>query len=208
MIVYSASRAEFTKDVLSSRIETKIHDALIRRLRRRTSEAEVRSWRNSMQYMNNALMSGDIPDDAGVAIEYQVPLTSKRVDFILSGADSRKRSTVIIVELKQWTEVSATRKDAIVETVVGRGSREVTHPSYQAWTYSALIRDFNADVQEGQIQLQPCAYLHNCSGPSPVESPFYAEHIKRAPLFLRDDAEKLSQFLARYVKYGDTSRIL
>ena len=56
-----------------------------------------------MQYMNNVLTTAAIPDDAAVAIEYQVPLTSKRVDFILTGADDYRRETAIIVELKQWS---------------------------------------------------------------------------------------------------------
>ena len=208
MIVYSASRAEFTDDVLSNRIEKRILDAFVLRLGRRTSMAEVAAWRNSMQYMNNVLTSAGIPDDASVAIEYQVPLTSKRVDFILAGADERRRETAIIVELKQWTDVAETEKDAIVETFVGGATREVTHPSYQAWTYAALMRDFNVEVQDGQIAIQPCAYLHNCGHPSPVTSPCYAEHMARAPLFLREDAEKLSEFLKQYVKHGDSSRTL
>ena len=141
MIVYSASRAEFTDDVLSNRIL----DAFALRLGRRTSRAEVAAWRNSMQYMNNVLTTAAIPDDASVAIEYQVPLTSKRVDFILAGCDDSRRETAVIVELKQWTDVAETGKDAIVETFVGGARREVTHPSYQAWTYAALIRDFNVE---------------------------------------------------------------
>ncbi len=208
MIVYSASRAEFTNDVFSNQIEKKILDAFLMRLGRRTSKAEVESWKNSMQYMNNVLMAGDIPDDAGVAIEYQVPLTSKRVDFILSGTDGQNRDAAIIIELKQWSEVAKTQKDAIVETFVAGALREVTHPSYQAWTYAALIRDFNVEVQEGSITLHPCAYLHNCSDPTAVKSPFYSEHTAQAPVFIRDDAERLSEFLRQHVKYGDRSRIL
>lgn len=208
MIVYSASRADFTKDVLSNQIEKKILDAFSLRLGRRTSKAEIESWKNSMQYMNNVLMSGDIPDDAGVAIEYQVPLTSKRVDFILSGADGDHNDTAVIVELKQWSEVSETNKDAIVETFVGGAIRQVAHPSYQAWTYAALIRDFNVEVQEGNIELRPCAYLHNCVDHSVVKSPFYAEHTAQAPVFVRDDVKQLSNFLKKHVKYGDKSRIL
>ena len=161
-----------------------------------------------MQYMNNVLISGDIPEDAGVAIEYQVPLTSKRVDFILSGADGEKRDTAVIVELKQWSDVAETRKDAIVSTFVGGSVREVTHPSYQAWTYAALIRDFNVEVQEGNIALRPCAYLHNCTDSSAVKSAFYHEHTARAPVFIRGDAQRLSDFLKEHVKYGDSSRIL
>ena len=161
-----------------------------------------------MQYMNSVLVSGDIPDDAGVAIEYRVPLTSKRVDFILSGADANLQDTAVIVELKQWTDVAATQKDAIVNTFIGKGLREVTHPSYQAWTYAALIRDFNVEVQEGNITLHPCAYLHNCLDSSAVKSPFYGEHMAQAPLFVRKDVRLLRDFLKQHVRYGDQSRIL
>lgn len=208
MIVYSETRAQFTRDVFSNQIEEKILDAFRLRLGRRTSTAEIESWKNSMQYMNNVLVAGDIPEDAGVAIEYQVPLTSKRVDFILSGADGERHDSAVIVELKQWTEVADTGKDAIVRTFVGGAEREVTHPSYQAWTYAALIRDFNVEVQEGDISLHPCAYLHNCYDASTVKSSFYREHIDQAPVFLRDDARLLRDFLQRHVRYGDRSRIL
>ena len=208
MIVYSASRAEFTNDVFSNQIEKKIIDAFELRLGWRAPQAEVDSWKNSMQYMNNVLLAANAPEDAGVAIEYRVPLTSRRVDFILSGADRERCDTAVIVELKQWTDVTATTKDAIVETFVGGAVREVTHPSYQAWTYAALIRDFNAEIQDDGIELRPCAYLHNCLDGSTVKSEFYREHTEKAPVFVRDDVEALGRFLSQYVKYGDTSRIL
>ncbi len=208
MIVYSATKTEFSDDVLSNRIEEKILDAFQTQLGHSTGASEILSWRNSMQHMNNVFMIGDIPDDAGVAIEYQVPLTSKRVDFILSGADADERDTAVIVELKQWTEVSETRKDAIVKTYLGGAQREVVHPSYQAWTYAALIRDFNCEVQEGNISLHPCAYLHNCPDPYAVKSSFYAEHTEQAPVFVRSDVEKLRNFLSDKIRHGDGTRVL
>lgn len=208
MIVYSATRAEFSQDVFSNQIEKKILDSFQSRLGHGTTASEIASWKNSMQYMNNVLMSSHIPGDAGVAIEYQVPSTSKRIDFILSGTDGDSRETAVIVELKQWSEVSATQKDAIVRTKIGRGEREVTHPSYQAWTYAALIRDFNVEVQEGGISLHPCAYLHNCRDQEVVKSSFYQEHTAQAPVFIRSDTDVLSEFLKQHVKFGDKSRIL
>ncbi len=114
MIVYSATRAEFTADVYANEIERKILDAFRQRTGRLTPRAEIEAWRNSMQYMNNVLVSGNVPDDAGVAIEYGIPLTAKRVDFILTGQDDSDRDVALIVELKQWTEVEPTDKDAIV----------------------------------------------------------------------------------------------
>ncbi len=208
MIVYSETRAQFSRDVFANRIEEIILGGIRSEPGIGVSPAEIASWKNSLQYMNNALVDGDIPKDAGVAIEYQVPLTSKRVDFILSGADEAKRDCAVIVELKQWQAVEETGKDAIVSTFLGKAVREVTHPSYQAWTYAALIRDFNVEVQEGGISLYPCAYLHNCRNAQAIKSSFYQEHIDRAPVFLRDDAERLRDFLARHVRYGDRSKVL
>lgn len=208
MIVYTATRAEFTRDVYSNFIEEKILAAFTTLLRARTSKSEIASWKNSMQYMNNVLVSGGIAEDAGVAIEYRIPLTSRRVDFILTGADENRRETAVIVELKQWSEVELTVKDAIVSTLVGGGKREMLHPSYQAWTYAALIRDFNETVQNDRIELRPCAYLHNCESGHVINSEFYEEHTSRAPAFLKGDADQLRDFLKRHVKYGDSSRIL
>ena len=208
MIVYSATRRAFSHDVLSNKIEHEILDAFQTKLHHRPSPSEIRSWKNSLLFVNNALQLGEIPDDAGVAIEYRVPLTSKRVDFILSGSDRSDQDAAVIVELKQWGVVGKTRKDAIVKTAIGGGIREVTHPSYQAWTYASLIRDFNVEVQEGNIALHPCAYLHNCVDPSVLKSSFYDEHTRQAPVFLRGDARTFAEFLGRHVKNGDQSNIL
>jgi DUF2075 family protein len=208
MIVYSATRAEFTADVYANLIEQRILEAFRQRLGHATSKSEIESWKNSMQYMNNVLVHGGVPPDAGVAIEYKIPRTSNRVDFILTGQDDAHRPVAVIVELKQWASVESTNKDAVVCTVVGGGKREVPHPSYQAWTYAALIEDFNESVRDESIRLVPCAYLHNCDSASVIKDPFYEEHTRRAPVFVRADVEALSAFLKRHVKYGDKTETL
>ena len=48
-----------------------------------------------------------------------------------------------------------------VNTYTGGGLRDVNHPSYQAMTYANLIRDYNESVQLQDINVVPCAYLHN-----------------------------------------------
>lgn len=85
MIVYSATRQEFTDDVFSNEIEKRILDSFRSRHGISMGENEVTAWRNSMQYMNNLLLDGEIPADAGVAIEHTIPQTAKRIDFILLG---------------------------------------------------------------------------------------------------------------------------
>jgi len=49
-----------------------------------------------------------------VAIEYQLPQSSKRIDFMITGEDAAGRTKVVIVELKQWSESRRSEKDAIV----------------------------------------------------------------------------------------------
>lgn len=208
MLVYTANKVDFMDDVRSNVIETKILDAFKRHLGHSTSESEIASWRNSMMYMSQILVDGGIPNDAGVSIEYKLPQTSKRIDFILTGKGENKGNTAIIIELKQWTEAKATKKDGIVSTFIGRGEREVNHPSYQAWVYSALLEDFNEAVQEENILLKPCTYLHNCISDDVINNHFYDEYTEKAPAFLKKDAKKLTEFIKQHVKYGDTDNIM
>jgi len=208
MIVYSATRREFTDDVFSNQIEKRILDTFRARSGSSVGQGEINAWKNSMLYMNNLLVDGEIPEDAGVAIEYTIPQTAKRIDFILTGKDSDRRDTAVIVELKQWTEARITDRDGIVETFVGKALREVPHPSYQAWTYAALIEDFNETVQDDEIHLVPCAYLHNCITPGVIQAEAYQYHTNLAPAFVKADTEKLRNFLQRHVRYGDSDRII
>ena len=113
MIVYSATKGQFRVDVIDNDIERVIYDKFQERLGRKTARREVDSWAQSMMYMNNVLQKAEVPDNAGVAIEYQIPQSSKRVDFILTGWDEAGHPTAIIIELKQWSEVDATEKDGV-----------------------------------------------------------------------------------------------
>jgi uncharacterized protein len=108
-----------------------------------TGIAERRSWENSMQYMRHILDDPEIPDDAGVAIEYTLPLTRKRVDFILTGTDDAGAETAILIELKQWSEATITDKDGVIVTYVGGREGEHPHPSYQAWSYASTLESFS-----------------------------------------------------------------
>ena len=208
VIVYSASKSQFVEHVKFNAIEKIIEDTVWQKLRRRTSGSEIASWKNSLQYMFNILVDDGIPAAAGVAVEYNVPLTNRRVDFILTGKDAARNDAAIIVELKQWSEAEVTQKDAIVKTFLNGAIREVNHPSYQAWSYSALIEDYNQTVREEQIGLYPCAYLHNMASDDAVNDSRYHEHTEKAPVFISSDAKKLSDFLKSYIKYGDSDHTL
>jgi DUF2075 family protein len=208
MIVYSASKAKFQDDVDTNNIGNIIHGAFRQATGHNVGKGEVASWVNSLQYMERVLHDAEIPHDAGVSIEYHIPKTSKRIDFILTGMDSHQRESAVLVELKQWEQASLTRKDAIVTTRFRAGEMETPHPSYQAWSYKRILEDFNQTVQDEPIQLYPCAYLHNYAPDSVITNAFYADYIQKAPLFLKPDAQKLRQFIKSHVKYGDKNRLM
>ena len=88
--------------------------------------------------------------------------------------------------LKEWEKVTAIDgQDAIVETYTGGANRRVVHPCYQAWSYAALIRDYNEYVQDNEIGLHPCAYLHNYPRieNDPLDKEQYQNIMKETPAF-------------------------
>ena len=208
MIVYSATKNDFLSDVFSNNIEDRICASLVREAGIRTGAPEKISFKNSLGYMDRILSRSSIPDDAWIAIEYKIPFTSKRVDFILTGKDENKKPIAIVIELKQWSSAEITDSDGMVKTALGGGIRETQHPSYQAWSYTTLIEDYNEDVRKKKIKLQPCAYLHNYERDNIIENDFYKEYVDKAPVFLKDDAKKLQNFLEKFVKYGDNKEVL
>src|SRR5690606_6343130 len=224
MLVYRATKQKFIDDVCANAIGTLVENEISRRLGRNSPRSEVMSWENSLQFMMNVLLDEDLPASAGVAIEYNIPLTNRRGDFILTGKNACREAAAVIVELKQWQAVEVTRKDAIVKRLLGgavgetthppyqawsyAGLNEATHPSYQAWSYAALIEDYNETVRSEEIALVPCAYLHNMKSAESINDPFYEDHTRRAPVFISPDAKRLSRFLKQHIRYGDSDDIM
>lgn len=209
MLVYSATKTEFMRHVERNEVSEQILDSMRKRGRQGVSPSEIRSWQNSLNFMRNVLDDDAIPADAGVAVEFTIPQSSKRIDFILTGQGRApdRRETVVIVELKQWDQVACTDMDAVVATFVGGAVREVPHPSYQAWSYAALLEDYNGTVQDDDVLLKPCAYLHN-SDSQDVLNIRYREHLDRAPVFLRSDQDVLRRFIRQHVRYGDSRDLM
>ena len=211
MIVYEGIKSEFLNSVMNGTIAEEVRQRIFEKMGRTTPKSEFDSWKNSLSRMYMVLADTSIPDHAGIAIEYNVPQTSKRVDFIVSGYDADNQSNAVIIELKQWDELKKVDgKDALVETYTGGGLREVVHPCYQVWSYATLIRDYNKTVQDQNIVLSPCAYLHNYAlkENDPILDEQYKEYIEEAPVFCERDALKLREFIHRFIQKGDDKKIL
>lgn len=209
MIVYSETKQTFLDDVSKRNIEDIIETCVENKLKRKTSKNEKLSWKNSLREMFFIMSDNEIPDDIWVSIEYNIPWSWKRIDFIITWLDDSNKENVIIIELKQWEKVQLTDKDWIVTTRFSHGESEENHPSYQAWSYATLLYSFNETVEENDIQLNPCAYLHNYKDNSwDIVHDFYSEYITKSPVFLQDDKEKLQNFIKKYIKHWDKNKTM
>jgi DUF2075 family protein len=210
MIVYQSTKLGFLNDA-SNGIEDIVRERVKERLDLdiKVGSSEYNSWKNSLgDAMYKVMQTDKIPDDAGVAIEYSIPRTKNRIDFVITGEDGEGKEKVVIIELKQWTDIEKTDKDAIVTTRFKNGLSEELHPSYKAWSYATLLYGFNAIVYEENIGLEPCAYLHNHVDQDVILSPFYTDYLQKAPAFCKGDKEKLQDFIAKFVKHGEKKNTL
>ena len=211
MLIYNGLKSDFMSDTENDVLETKLYDAIKNKMNRSTGLSELNSWRNSLKEMYITLNDSNIPSDVGVAIEYNIPQTSKRVDFLISGYGKDNKGNVIIVELKQWEKLQAIEgQEAIVETFTGGANRRVVHPSYQAWSYAALIKDYNEYVQDADIELHPCAYLHNYPRVEndPLDAKQYKEVLADAPAFTYGQRDALRNFIKKCIITGDNEDTL
>ena len=204
MIVYQETKQQFLNDVRLDLIEDKIEEKVREKLHKKTAHNEFLSWMNSMQYMYKVMEDKRIPKDSKIAIEYRIPNSNKRVDFIVCGEDGEHRESAVVIELKQWQHVEKVEsKDAIVKTQLQGRLTETSHPSYQAWSYVSLIEDYNEDVRKYRIHLQPCAYLHNyrLHEQDDLTDSCYEYYMEKAPVFTRGDTDKLT--ISKYIKKGN-----
>ena len=165
---------------------------------------------NSLVKMHEVLNGGSFQDDVQVAVEYEIPQTSKRVDFLIAGEDDSDRKNVVVVELKQWEEAHHTECNGIISAFTGNMLRSVAHPSYQAYSYAKTIENFCSTVQDEHIRMVPCAYLHNYrkSKLGELTYPVYAEILEDSPVFIKNEEEKLRKFIAKYVRKGTKENLL
>jgi len=211
VIVYQATRQKFLEDNELHRIEELIEREYFRKTGCYVPTNQFRAWQQSLMQMADVLSDDEMPVSMGVGVEMGIPQTSKRMDFVLSGATEGGESRVIIVELKQWSNSRISEKDGLIyANRGGRAEVEGAHPCYQAWSYAALLEGFNEAVHGDGIRLNPCAYLHNYHRDGVIDDPRYAPYLEKAPLFLRGPSERvrLREFIKLHVPKGDDAQAL
>lgn len=203
MIIYNKSLKDFRTDVSFNMMQSILLKTLREKGLSGGSASEINSWNNSLHFMKDVLDDSYFDNECQVAIEYNIPQTSKRVDFMIMG-NNNEEDHVVIIELKQWARVNKVDDNCDHSIMSDLRSHEpVAHPSYQAYSYKQLILDYcNDSVSINNKTLKPCAYLHNLSEEyrSVIEDNLYHEWIEEAPVFLQSDVLKLRNFIKNYIK--------
>ena len=207
MLAYLANKSQFLSD--AHIIEDLVRDSVKENLGIGVSQNEYASWRNSLgNGMSHIIASPEIPNDAGIAIEYQINKLKNRIDFIVSGKDAQGGESIVIVELKQWTDVDYSELPEHVSTFVGQKKRDVVHPSYQARSYASLLEMYNEYVYETPVNVTSCAYLHNCPELEVVNDSRYEEALRNTPVFIKGQKSEIVSLIASQIKTGDGVELL
>ncbi len=206
MIVYQKTKSDFSNDILSNEIDIIISKCIYEATGRNIAPNEMRSFKNSLSYIDKVINDNSIPHDSGISIEYHIPQTSKRIDFMISGKKNSQEN-VVLIELKQWEKAYKTESDGIVRTFLNKSIVETTHPSYQAYAYASTLSSFNEAIYSGAINIYPCAYLHNYAPDNDINDVMYKNYLEKAPVFLKNDALNLRNFIASLIETGDNSSI-
>lgn len=211
MRLYSGTTTQFIEDAFRNQIAEKLRAAFFHHFRFEPGPAEVNSWRNSLRAVSQVFEHSKL-DDHGVLLEYQLPLSSKRLDCMLTGQDVHCRDSAVIIELKQWDQSEEADGANEVLSWVGGGKREVLHPSIQVGQYRSYLEDTHTAFYEGDspVQLASCAYLHNYApeNDDPIHAQKFDEALKHSPLFCADDVDSLSEFLVSRLEKGHGSEVL
>lgn len=211
MILYSATVKRFVDDVENIRIVNILNDLIYKNLYRRTTDSEQESWSNSLKYMSDIVKKASIADDCTIALEYNLSMTGKRIDFILTGYNSEKKESIILFELKQWSEVkSIAESNILLETFVGNSLKEVIHPAYQVWSYQELLNDFNNYIQVNDVKVNSCCVLHNYrkKDSDPLFEDKFSDFLSNVNVFTKDSEKELIDFININIKTGDNGQII
>lgn len=205
MRIYEGTTEQFIEDTLTNTIADKLNANFETYYSRRASPSEYASWVNSLQFLKNIIEYAS-PAGNMVALEYELPYSTNRLDCMLFGKGADGRGNVVIVELKQWSSVKDCDIDENVITFVGGAERMVPHPSYQVRSYHYYLEDFiELFHRDDSTALTSCVYCHNYprEEDSVLLSPKFDEVLKKFPVYTKDDFKALGDFIKSKVEKGE-----
>ena len=205
MILYQGTTEQFKEATLNNRI-VDLMKTTAQNYGRVFAESEINAWNNSYQHLKNLIEVASLKDNM-ISLEYEIPYNTSRIDCLLFGKGESGKAYVVLIELKQWSQVKEIEdEDNFVETFTGGASRRVAHPSQQVGSYHThLINFIQVFEVPNELDLFSCAYCHNY--PKEPNKGLYAKRyhaiIDEFPVYAKDDVKVLADKLKLLLVKGD-----
>lgn len=199
MHLYDSRVGAFIPRATSGQIADALSRNFLHSMDQHASPSEVKSWRNSLGAFAEAV-NGTGMDESWIVLEYQLPLSSARLDAMLLGSDNTGKRNAVIMEFKQWDSCEAHYAPGVVRV----GGEEKLHPSAQALAYKRYLADTHTAFVNGDVGLASAAYLHNLRREK--GSDFFADGYKQilqeSPIFSAEKVEDLTRFVGERIRGG------
>jgi hypothetical protein len=201
VLLFEGSSPRFCEEAEAGRLASHLSQRYRMVLGHTPSPGEVRAWRNSLAAFASRLRA--VPSaTAHVLVEYQLPLSSSRLDCMVLGHDAAGNANADIVELKQWEQAD----ESPFEDCVYVFGEHKLHPSAQVGGYTEYLRDTLSVFQDAPgIDLRGCAYLHNLRSVevSILGLERYAPLLRDYPIYDERSEGALTERLAERIGQGD-----
>lgn len=211
MRLYAGTSENFIRDTVRNQIADKLKASFFDHYRYQPSAGEVNSWRNSLRAVGSVFEHAGL-DDHGVILEYQLPLTSRRLDCLICGKDDNREDNAVIIELKQWEKCGKSNGENLVTTWVGGAQRDILHPSAQVGQYHRYLADTHTAFykEPHPVRLSSCSYLHNYAveKEDAIFDSSFKDLLKLFPIFTADDFNPLKEFLIQRLYGGEGISVL
>jgi uncharacterized protein len=132
MRLYEGTISDFNQAVLKNQIADHIAFGYERHYKRRVAPSEYRAWQQSLNFLNNSFEYTGLTDN-NLIIEYELPYSTRRIDVLIFGRDRDEADSVVLIELKQWSNDNVEDCPVSGNVIVdyGRFRKEQAHPSLQ-----------------------------------------------------------------------------
>lgn len=207
MRLYEGTVAEFNSDVVRSTLADKLAERFLTHYRHSPGKSEYDSWQQSSLFLKNSFESATLSRNQ-LIIEYELPYSSRRIDVLLFGSDSVGQDSIVLLELKQWSNDNVRDAEAEGNITVdyGRFVKESAHPSLQVEGYHYDLLDFIKLFDDrNPPKLNSAAYCHNYARlkePRVLFAPKFSKLIDKCPVFAKEDTAALGTYLKERLAKG------
>lgn len=173
-----------------------------------TKNGEYKSWKNSIPALLEVLIDAGYKN-SDIFFEYPA-LGVGRIDALLVGKDHNGKDCLVLIELKQWSNIcNRSDKATSVEVGIWEENKNIIvdrlHPFEQVKSYKEnLVRYNSAIIKNDNLEIYPLIFLHNSENPEQLISGEYSQwknHPETQGLFGKNDKKLMIRYLKKIMSY-------